>query len=226
MSYEILYRRLFIKVPAAAARDCAARPEPVELESTVAAPEYLYLPMIETGSSNCYEWNNVRRSRSWQRAAFLDDRPMFLSAAQILKTVDNWNQQNIEKYAERGKSYDPRSFSYYDALTVYGYGKCTTSFTTVRNFYRTGIEQALTVEEADGAGLSMSVRRHWDEEVNALIPEKMPVMIERGQDLVENFKQWRTDLGEYAEMIRFSFGNDYAVDRLIKAAKPERKRAA
>lgn len=210
MSYEILYRKVFIKVPA---EKLTARHESLKIVDAV------YLPLIETGSNNCWEWKN-RRARSWQRAAFLDREKDFLTETEILQSVDGWRENLISRYPD----YSDKSFSYYSAVTVVGSGKNTTGFGRVKSFFQSGIRQAVSVEElrSFGIGLHMYLSR-FDEKIKAEGLEiRKSETLRSTDELIERYADWRKIYAQHQRAILFSLtGSDTNFEILKRNLKEQ-----
>lgn len=131
MSYDILYKRQFIRL------------------SQPGGKEDTFLPMVEHGESNVWYSGNRGRARSWKRLSCFDAQKPFLTATEIMQTIENWREREIENDVNRqpDEKYSDSYFSYYSGIALYGRGKNTTSFGSVRNFFKKGLAQALTIEE-------------------------------------------------------------------------------
>ena len=78
MSYTILYRSLFVKLRSGK-----------------------YLPIVESGDNNVYEYNNRRRARSWQNDGSLyifANRHYDLTADEIMAGIENIINDDKKRY--------------------------------------------------------------------------------------------------------------------------------
>ena len=148
MSTDIIYNRAFIKVD-----------------------NERVIPIIEAGSSNCYEASgrNPKRARSWcNDCGFANYRDGFVIGNEALKkAIDDFRQERInsanEYVKEHGESwaYDDGNFGYHTGIRFYGKKKCT--FTMFKNFYLNGIKQAKTIEEYRELGIHFNIHvNSWD----------------------------------------------------------------
>lgn len=138
MSYDIFYSKQFIK-----------------LRRTGEV-----IPMILSGSSNCFEvrddGRDGRRSRDWFSFSFFNRKGKLSEKPDlILKKVDAELARRIrERHDKSVKPADVRKhFGYYTAIVV-GSGQCgDTSFDDWRGVFENGIRRALTIEELDKLGV-------------------------------------------------------------------------
>lgn len=213
MSYEILYRKVFIKVPA---EKLTARHESLKIVDAV------FLPLIETGSNNCWEYNNRRRCQLLARAAFLDRKKDYLTENEILQTVGNWRENLVGKYPD----YTDKSFSYYSGVTVHGSGKNTTSFGRVKSFFQNGIKQAVSVERLRSFGIELHMYlSQFDEKIKADGLEIRKSEILRSTDeLVERYADWRKIYAEHRSTILFSLTGSNLDFEILKRNLKEQAR--
>ena len=139
MSYEIIYDKQFIKV-----KDS-------------------YVPMVLSGSSNCYEYGNngkERRSRSW--FPFRLSNNLFINN-EIAKRYweDSCNDivdRNIERFTDRKNFMDEvkSSFGYYTGIYINGNRK--TTYGNINGIFKTGIEKALTIEQLKEVNVNVIVK--------------------------------------------------------------------
>lgn len=142
MSYTILYRSLFVKLRSGK-----------------------YLPIVESGDNNVYEYNNRRRARSWQNDGSLyifSNRHYDLTADEIMACIETMINKDKEKYvgqltdifdkecATRYTEEDvERDYSYFSGLTLSSCGNKWASVNQIRNFFKRAIENAVDADEVD-----------------------------------------------------------------------------
>lgn len=120
MSYTILYRTLFVKVS-----------------------NKQFIPLYESGSNNCYDWNN-RRERSWSH--YLPDN--------LRKDHDSLPFYTENELVDMMAAHAPES-EYYGTRVS---GKPNTSQQDFINYWRRGIKRAKTFEEIEAADIYIEVR--------------------------------------------------------------------
>ncbi|WP_294913136.1 hypothetical protein [uncultured Prevotella sp.] len=142
MSYTILYRSLFVKLRSGK-----------------------YLPIVESGDNNVYEYNNRRRARSWQNAGSLyifSNRHYDLTADEIMAGIENMINDDKKRYVgQLTDRYDKecttryteedveRDYSYFSGLTLSSCGNKWASANQIRNFFKRSIENAVDADEVD-----------------------------------------------------------------------------
>jgi len=155
MSYEILYDKQFIKLA-----------------------DNKFVPMIYSGSNNCYDVSyngRDRRSRSWFLYGFpmVDNEP-YASKEEFLKHCADYRQSIIDsniatnkRYDEQGESgwkdeYSDDRFGYFTSLAIGG-STHTTSYSRYKGIFTTGCRKALTIEELAVEGITISITSYvWD----------------------------------------------------------------
>ena len=142
MSYTILYRSLFVKLRSGK-----------------------YLPIVESGDNNVYEYNNRRRARSWQNGGSLyifSNRHYDLTADEIMAGIENIINDDKKRYVgQLTDRYDKecttryteedveRDYSYFSGLTLSSCGNKWASANQIRNFFKRAIENAVDADEVD-----------------------------------------------------------------------------
>jgi hypothetical protein len=127
-----------------------------------------FIPMIEAGCNNVWEADNKRRVRHWQQANYLVPGKNFLTEDEILTGVDNFI--NIVKSCYVGKpkpdyeggdgviTYTDKElenrFGYFEGVSIYGKSTHVTTAQQIRNFFKKGIERAISIDE-------IMLRVHW-----------------------------------------------------------------
>jgi len=120
MSYEILYDKCFIK-----AND-------------------KYIPMILTGSNNCYQYDRSsrgRRERSWLNFTYACGGKQYATEAELLAHIEAEKQKYLENYGEESLS----NFGYYSSFKISG--NTRTTFGQYKGIFTTGMKKALTIEQ-------------------------------------------------------------------------------
>ena len=97
MSYEIIYDKQFIRVS-----------------------EDKFVPMILTGSNNCYDYNN-RRARSWW--AYNINGSVILTQNEMVEYAKSVRQGIIDRNNSRERdewyeAYDDKSFGYWSSIAI------------------------------------------------------------------------------------------------------------
>ena len=130
MSYSILYRPMFLKVKG-----------------------NMFIPIYEGGDNNVWTYDNKRRARSWYNIRFKGMKSVFCSENELIEILNNIH----EKVKYDNENYSDKIFGYYDSVSVYGKSPYTTSWGDFLNFYKKGIRNAITVEEAKVLKISITV---------------------------------------------------------------------
>lgn len=130
MSYEILYRTLFVKIG-----------------------EDMFIPMIEAGSSNVFDIDN-KRARDWQAYQHIAPKGYASEADMIAATM-----KESDGYKDRHEDYDPNSFGYFASLAIYGKSCGGTSLNSVINIIKNGCKNAIPIERlGDEHGIFVTFR--------------------------------------------------------------------
>lgn len=134
MSYTILYRRLFLKLPSGR-----------------------YLPLVQAGDNNVYDIDHRGRevrSRSWEAWGLRKDRAF---PAVTADDVDTYIKDQLA-LAEAAEARDRkeawysgqdgrRNFGWYRSLALAGRGTAASSYGAFRNFFVKGLKNAIPLEE-------------------------------------------------------------------------------
>lgn len=140
MSYTILYRAMFVKLS-----------------------DNKYIPMVESGDNNVWEVGNNRRARSWCHARWITNSKteFAFTVDEIMKGVEDMIGRVKSQYVGKERpDYDSRHgedvytdkeierrFGWFDGISVYGKGTTGTTAQQIRNFFKKGIEMAVSLEE-------------------------------------------------------------------------------
>lgn len=181
MSYDILYKRQFIRLQQSGGK--------VDL----------FLPMVEHGESNVWYAGNRGRAKNWKRLSCFDAQKPFLNASEIMQTIENWRSREIENDVNRPltEKYEDQYFSYFSGITLYGRGKNTTSFGSIRNFFQKGIGQALTIEELQDFNVSLSLQCSLpglSGKIKILSTEHLKNSVEKRLELAKSVNEIKFDL--------------------------------
>lgn len=144
MSYEIIYDKQFIKLPQ-------------ENKPT------MFVPLILCGSNNCTEfyWDSrgrhrERRERGWHAFTWLLDGKHFGTQEEMLKKQLDYRQSLIDSHKDTDDEYNDKYFGYFASLAIGGATRQTT-FGRYQGIVKTGCKNALTVEELEKYGISVSL---------------------------------------------------------------------
>jgi hypothetical protein len=203
MSYEILYRKQFIKVS-----------------------ENEFIPMIETGSNNCYDVTNNRRSRDWWADTYITEGKIIDTKENILARIDKIRtdkiesaKESVERYKDDTFTYDDKRFGWHTSIAIYGKGTSGTSFGMFKGYYLTGFKQAMTVEELKEKDVQLVVRmsRYDDEGLKKRgLEKKEDVYIDTTEQLVNTLKEFKEYYGNDFQPFYLTFSNDWGIDRLYR----------
>lgn len=211
MSYSILYNKLFVKVT-----------------------DETYIPMIQSGDNNVYE-SDRKRARSWWNQRYVTDGKIWASAETILSTIDRIREERIasnqrsigQGYLEQGDLYDDKRFGWHEGIAIYGKHTSNTTFGMYRNFYKTGIERALTVEQLleKGVELRMKLYCYRPEDVTDKGKEIKPdVTFTSTEHLISTVNEWTEYYGEMSDRITLLYFDDWNIENLTKSQKRKVKK--
>ena len=135
MSYEIIYDKQFIRVS-----------------------EDKFVPMILTGSNNCYDYNN-RRARSWW--AYNINNKVVLTQNEMVEYAKSVRQGIIDRNNSRERdewyeAYDDKSFGYWSSIAINGSTRNTT-YGQFEGIFKTGCSKSLTIEQLIDENVSVVV---------------------------------------------------------------------
>lgn len=211
MSYSILYNRQFVKVQ-----------------------DDLFIPMIQAGDNNVYE-SDRKRARSWYNHRYVTNGSIWASSGTIMETIDKMRQDTIERkqsdieqgHSRKEDAYDDKGFGWLTGIALYGRHTSGTTFGMYRNFYKSGIDKALTVEEL----MEKNVRLHmkiyfWSpEDITSKGKEIKPsVTFSSTEHLVQTVKEWEEYYGELSYRISLYFYDDWSIEELVKSQKQKKSK--
>lgn len=195
MSYEIIYNKQFVKVS-----------------------DTEFIPIILTGSNNCYETSykgKERRERGWWTFKYVLGGKCIGTLEEMLKSCEDSrlkyienNKECIKKYGESWGEYSDKHYGYYASLSIGGNSTRNTTFGMYKGLFSTGCKKALTVEELHSWGLHLEVRHGYvnSEELEktglerkSYYPKSTSELVERVKELEEYYKG--TNIGIYVMFI-------------------------
>ena len=214
MSYDIFYRKCFVKVD-----------------------DKHVIPMVEIGSNNVWEATGKargkeRRARDWNNIEFgRTFNSIIVSNEQLLANIDRIRESEIDKTKDRTEESDKYSdnrFGYFTAMALYGRSTRGTTFGQFKGFYKAGIAGAMTIEELKEHGISLSLAPSYFAKEQA---EKAGLEMKPSVTFVST-EQMLAVVKEYTEYYKNSGVNlwctlngDYNIDWLEKQRKIARKKA-
>lgn len=178
MSYDILYGRQFIKVD-----------------------DKRVIPFMLIGSNNCYDLNN-KRARDWNNSyAHTDGRRIIIDNDTLLASIDKYREdtmnrcaQDVTQYNDESWAYDDKRWGYHVALAMYGKHTTGTTFGAYKSFYKTGIKEAMTIEELYEEGVRISIqltsyydKKEFEEHFVSVVPT---VTFKTTQELIDTIAQY------------------------------------
>lgn len=210
MSYDIFYRKQFIKVD----------------DSHV-------IPMVEIGSNNVWEATGnrkERRAREWANVEMgRTFNSIIVSNAQLLANIDRVRESEIEKTKDSKDEdkYTDKAFGYFTGLSMYGKGTRGTTFGQFKGFYQSGIAGAMTIEELRASGVSLSIApSHYAKEAAEkagleMLPSVTFTSTEHLREKVKEYTEYYKDSGVN---IWCHIYGDSSIDWLEKQRKIARKK--
>lgn len=137
MAYTILYNTAFIRLP-----------------------KNNFVPLIEVGDNNVWEWDNKTRARDWEIVKFYTKGKNYISEEGLLNLIRE--EETILKERDKNRlptdeKYDPKHFGYFASVAIYGKTPNNTTYNRYLNFFKRAMKKALTVEEWLERGISISV---------------------------------------------------------------------
>lgn len=207
MSYSILYNKLFVKVS-----------------------ENLYIPMILCGDNNVYE-SNRKRARSWYNHSYFTERSIWASSETILGNIDRIRQERIEadnRNNEESDKYQDKRFGWHEGVAIYGKHTTGTTFGMYRNFYKTGIERALTIEQLLEKRVSLHMKLYFwkSEDITSKGKEIKPeVTFTSTEHLIDTVNEWMEYYGEMSDRITLFYYDDWSIEEITKSQNKKRTKS-
>lgn len=215
MSYHIIYDKQFIK-----------------------ADDNLFIPMLLSGSNNCFEnrpCGRERRSRSWSNDNYFAGEKSIATKEEIEGAITKFRDGLIERNNDTLKKhpdwdvYSDRIFGYFSSISMYGKQATGTTFSMFKNVYAFGMKNAKTVEELaeHNIRVEISISEYlYEEELAKAKKEALPSVIpETTQQLVEAIKKFE----DYYKGTKVGFNitfnmHDEALKRMRKKLNTRTKR--
>lgn len=125
-----------------------------------------YIPMIESGESNIWEWNNKRRARDWSSCRWNFEseeqkKSYSLTEKEILDAAQRDIDMHVERYAGQKEPFSEHVYTKEEILKNLGWfnciritGRSETTAGQFLGFFKSGIRNAVTLEELRKAGCS------------------------------------------------------------------------
>ena len=180
MSYDIFYRKQFIKVS-----------------------DTEVIPFFEAGSNNCYDVGYGRkrigrRSRSWDNQRI--NGKTIVTNKELIQYVEDYQESLIKRGIEWNKdsnddsyTYNPNRFGFHAGLSIKGNGTTKTTYKHFFNFYKNGIKTAKTIEElrANNILIELVVSQYSEKKITELGLERKPsVTLSSTEQLVKLIKEY------------------------------------
>ncbi len=205
MSWDILYNRQFVRV------------------------NDIVIPMILSGSNNCYEVGrnnrNGRRARDWWRHRYyLEAGALGIKPEDLELKLDAEFNDYLERYKdEADKEKLSQSWGYYTGIRLRT--NTRTTFNQYKAFYMNGCKEAMSVEELvqHGVYMSIGVYRYADEDILKRGLKILPtVTIETTQQLIDTYKVYADYYGYDSVIV--TFHNEYSIERMIEKLRKRNKK--
>ena len=211
MSYDIIYNKQFIK-----------------LRKTGEV-----IPMILSGSNNCFEVGNGnrngRRSRDWQNWRYYNRKgKLSVKPEVLLKNVDAGLTKELKRNKANGGEATPKDikdrFGYYVGIAVGG-GSCgSTSWGRFRSIFTNGIRGAKTIE----ALAALGVRPYFMGGYSTPDGKPSEISLFTEKDYFEELKKWQEWAAKSEGKGSFYMGfsptsTDIVLERLLEARASEPK---
>lgn len=222
MSYEIIYDKQFIKV----------NHKGVDK----------YIPFIFSGSNNCYEigrgGRNGRRARSWFVFSWLcgDFSRYFTTAENMLAHADNELKEKVKKeqdYAKNNNEAIPteeeikKSWGYYTSLSFYGRSTRGSDFNVYKALIKTGIKQAVTIEQLKEHGIHLSVSVYcYDKQKDFIdkgIEYKEEATVSSDEELYKTLDEFINYYRPHGYTVYLHIGSEWQMERMIKKLRKREK---
>lgn len=202
MSYDILYRKAFIKVT---------------IDSVI--------PVYESGSNNCYDVvgrGRERRARDWHNDTFHTKGNFVVNNDDLIKSIDDFRLNTIERYSD----YSDDKFGWFTAISIYGKHTSNTTFGNYRGFYTDGVKKAKTIEEYLLYNVKFSLCAYKYD----FVKYTDETGIEKKPDVIfESTEHMLKSIGEYTEFYKgtdvhlyIHISNDWCFDSMLRNEKKKR----
>jgi hypothetical protein len=212
MSYDIFYRKQFIKVS-----------------------ETEVIPFFEGGSSNLYDVSykgKERRSRSWENQRINGKTIVqHYELAEYIRVYQNTlierGINNRDEYKDDSWLYNPKRFGYHASLSINGKSTRNTSFNDFKNYYINGIKKAKTIEELVENHIEITIYvspYSKDDIVKNGLEMKPNVRLVTTQQLIDTINEFTEYYKNVPNCFYLTTYNGYAIERYLKNNSIERVR--
>jgi len=172
------------------------------------------IPMVLAGSNNCYEItrNGQRRERNW--TIWYVSPNFSINPDDLLQKVQSEISNVINKYknewAENGEPNPSEHFGYYIGVSFYGKHPYDLSAKQYFNFFRNGINKALTIDELDKINVHLEiypyVRYVHDEKLGnqireVLLPSEVIYSEDKYWKVIDKWNEWFKQFPEYEKYV-------------------------
>ena len=213
MSYDIFYRKQFIKVSGTET-----------------------IPFFEAGSNNCYDVGSRKRigkrSRSWDNQRF--NGKIIVSNDEIIKYVEDYQDSLIKRGIERNKdsnddsyTYNPNHFGCHASLSIKGYTTAKTTYAHFFNFYKNGIKTAKTIEELrdNNINIELVVSPYPEKKITELGLERKPsVTLYSTEQLVKLIKEYEEYYKDVPMCFYLTTFSEWSLTKYFSKNKQKRMR--
>ena len=182
-----------------------------------------YVPMVLSGSSNCFEGGNRRIARDWGNWSFHTDGKLCDTAENILASVDKEYSDRVVmyrdcKYSPATESEVNKSYGWYAALRIGTATTRTTTFGMYRSLFVDGFKKALTIEQLRLGGVSIRLKVvTWD--TPKLLAAGLKLRNDAFMYTTEQFEvsmnEWESYYGDNAN-IYICYGSEGELERMFK----------
>lgn len=202
MSYDILYRKAFIKVN-----------------------EKEVIPFYESGSNNSYEASNPnKRSRCWHTESYHTKGGFIISNEELIKKIEAERDNLAERYKDQNEQYFDDKFFYFTSLKVNG--KRNTTFNDYKNYYLNGIKNSMTIEEYEEKNVQFVMYPNIYNVEKAKekgIVIKPAVLFESTEHMLKTIKEFTEFYKDTNVRCNIELVSEWAYDMMLRDKKWERK---
>lgn len=200
MSYDIFYRKLFIKVS-----------------------DTEVIPFYEAGSSNCYDCgtrNKIgRRSRDWQNRTI--NGKTIVQHSEVLSYVTDYEKSLIEHYNDShdDSQYTPNCFGWFTGLSIGGKSTSKTTYSDYKNFFMGGIKKAKTIEELveNNIVISLNVSPYSKDKIEGYGLEMKPIVhFNSTQQLIDTINEYTEYYKNVPNCFYLTTVSEYSIGRFLK----------
>ena len=190
-----------------------------------------YVPMILSGSSNCFDWGSTGReriARDWGNMSFHCGGKLFATENEIMTSIDKCLDDEIERSktskfspatAEQVKS----AYGWYIGLRIGSLSTAKTSSSRYKSFFVDGIRKALTIEQLRLSGVSVRLTVSKYNEANVLdagLKMREDAYMSTTEEFEAAMIEWESYYGKTAG-IYVIYGGEEQLNRLFKSNRKE-----